>query len=217
MLEDKNTNELFNNDPLRVLPRENTPRISTEKSGTDEKPGTDGFFLEILKFTIVAILIVAPIRFFIAQPFIVKGESMDPTFADGQYLIVDELTYRTHAPERGDVIVFKYPKDPSKYFIKRIIGLPNETVKVETGKVEIFGETHPDGMPLNEPYIKNLSFDTVTEKLGDNEYFAMGDNRSNSLDSRIWGPLPKENIVGRVLVRLFPLPDAGLFPGKHDQ
>lgn len=219
MLEDKNTNELFHNDPLRVLPRESaSQQPPAANPSVGEKPETGGgFFLEILKFTVVAILIVAPIRFFIAQPFIVKGESMDPTFADGEYLIVDELTYRTHAPERGDVIVFKYPKDPSKYFIKRIIGLPNETVKIDAGKVEIFGEQHPDGEPLDEPYIKNLSFDSVTEKLGDNEYFTMGDNRSNSLDSRIWGPLPKENIVGRVLVRLFPVPEAGLFPGKHDQ
>ncbi len=187
-----------------------------------EKPETAGaFFLEILKFTAMAILIVAPIRFFIAQPFIVKGESMDPTFADGQYLIVDELTYRNHAPERGDVIVFKYPKDPKKYFIKRIIGLPNETVKIDAGKVSIVGQKTSDEIsgeqPLDESYLKNLSYETITKKLGDNEYFAMGDNRSNSLDSRIWGPLPKEDIVGRVLVRLFPVSDAGLFPGKHNQ
>lgn len=222
MLEEKNSNTIPNqtsgNDPLRILPRDTAPYASPEPRPKEKKPETTGgFFLEIFKFTIVAILIVAPIRFFIAQPFIVKGESMDPTFADGQYLIVDELTYRTHAPERGDVIVFKYPKDPSKYFIKRIIGLPNETVKITDGKVSITGEKDPNGFLLDEPYIKNLSFDTVSEKLGTDEYFAMGDNRTNSLDSRIWGPLPKQNIVGRVLVRLFPLPEAGLFPGKHDQ
>lgn len=185
---------------------------------SDEKPETTGgLFLETLKFTIVAILIVLPIRFFIAQPFIVKGESMEPTFFDGQYLIVDEITYRTHDPERGDVVIFKYPKDPSKYFIKRIIGLPNETVKIDGGKVTIFGEEHPYGQPLEESYIKNTSHENVTEKLADNEYFAMGDNRSNSLDSRIWGPLPKEDIIGRVWVRLFPVSSVGLFPGKYDQ
>jgi signal peptidase I len=219
MIEEQKTNENFSQDPLRVAPR--TPQNAPENfvpTVAKEAPQTTGsFFLEIIKFTVVAILIVAPIRFFVAQPFIVKGESMDPTFADGQYLIVDELTYRTHAPERGDVIVFKYPKDPSKYFIKRIIGLPNETVKIDAGKVSIFDEKHPNGELLDEQYLKNLSYETLSEKLGENEYFAMGDNRSNSLDSRIWGPLPKENIVGRVLVRLFPLPEAGLFPGKHDQ
>lgn len=214
MIEDKNQN-----DSRRVLPRENTLQNSIENPGGhfSINKAEGGFFLEILKFTVVAILIVAPIRFFIAQPFIVKGESMDPTFADGQYLIVDELTYRTHAPERGDVVVFKYPKDPSKYFIKRIVGLPDETVKINEGKVFISGGKYPDGLLLDESYIKNVSYETFTEKLGADEYFAMGDNRTNSLDSRIWGPLPKDNIVGRVLVRLFPIPDAGMFPGKHDQ
>lgn len=197
---------------------ENIRIVSQENSTMDPKPETTaGFFLEIFKFTVVAILIVLPIRFFIAQPFIVKGQSMDPSFADGQYLIVDELTYQTHAPERGDVVVFKYPKDPSKYFIKRIIGLPNETVKIDAGKVTIFGEKYPEGEPLDESYLKNISYETISKTLGNTEYFAMGDNRGNSLDSRIWGPLPRENIVGRVLVRLFPFPDAGFFPGKHDQ
>ncbi|MFA5831389.1 MAG: signal peptidase I [Candidatus Paceibacterota bacterium] len=178
---------------------------------------TKEFLLEIIKFTVVSIMVVAPIRFFIAQPFIVRGESMDPTFADGQYLIVDELTYRTNSPERGDVVVFKYPKDESKYFIKRIIGLPGETVKITNGKVSVSSTVHPDEISLNEAYIKDLSFENTTETLGDNEYFAMGDNRSNSLDSRIWGPLPKRNIVGRVLVRLFPFQKAGLFPGKQSE
>lgn len=218
MMEENKPNEIFSQDPLRIASRGPASYHTEEGQNMNEKPETaGGLFLEILKFTIVAILIVAPIRFFIAQPFIVKGESMDPTFADGQYLIVDELTYRTHVPDRGDVIVFKYPKDPSKYFIKRIIGLPNETVKIDAGRVTIFGEQYPEGHLLDEPYLKELSYETLTEKLGAGEYFVMGDNRSNSLDSRIWGPLPRENMIGRVLIRLFPLPVAGLFPGKHDE
>lgn len=178
---------------------------------------TKGFLLEIIKFTVISILVVAPIRFFIAQPFIVRGESMDPTFGDGQYLIIDELTYRSSSPERGDVIVFKYPRDESKYFIKRIVGLPNETIKITNGKVSVSSPSHPEEIMLDESYIKELSFENTTEILGENEYFAMGDNRSNSLDSRIWGPLPERNIVGRVLVRLFPFQQAGLFPGKENQ
>jgi len=169
---------------------------------------------EIAKFTVVAILIVAPIRFFIAQPFIVKGESMDPTFADGQYLIVDEITYRINEPERGDVIVFKYPKDPSKYFIKRIIGLPGETVTLMNGKPAITPADGGESFVLDENYILARSYDNSITKLKDGEYFAMGDNRNNSLDSRIWGPLPKEDIIGRALVRLFPINKIGLFPGK---
>ncbi len=187
------------------------------KENTLEPESTKGFFMEIFRFTLLAILIVAPIRFFIAQPFIVKGESMDPTFADGQYLIVDELTYRMHDPERGDVIVFKYPKDPKKYFIKRIVGLPGETVKIENGKVSVSSPSSPSYILLDESYIENVSYETVTETLDQNEYFAMGDNRSNSLDSRIWGPLQKENLIGRVLVRLFPFTKVELFPGKHNK
>jgi len=174
-----------------------------------------GFLVEIAKFTVISILIVAPIRFFIAQPFIVRGESMDPTFANGQYLIVDEVTYYNNLPQRGDVVVFKYPKDESKYFIKRIIGLPGETVHITNGNVSISTESNPTEIKLNEPYIQDLSFENISQLVGDNEYFVMGDNRSNSLDSRIWGTLPKKNITGRVLVRLFPFQEIGLFPGKQ--
>lgn len=178
---------------------------------------TGSFVMEIIKFTIISILIVAPIRFFVAQPFIVRGESMFPTFNDGQYLIVDEITYRKDPPERGDVIVFKYPKDTSKYFIKRIIGLPNEKIQIDNGIITVFSDKNPDGKVLNEAYVKELSFENTTEKLGPNEYFVMGDNRSNSLDSRMWGPLPDRNIIGRVLVRLYPFQDVGLFPGKQTE
>ncbi len=188
------------------------PEIPAEKQQTMME-----FLLEIAKFTIISALIVAPIRFFIAQPFIVRGESMDPTFADGQYLIIDEITYRNNPPARGDVVVFKYPKDESKYFIKRIIGLPGETVKIINGKVTISSASDIKGTELNEPYIQDLSFENTSQTLGNDEYFAMGDNRSNSLDSRIWGALPKKNITGRVLVRLFPFQEAGLFPGKQTQ
>jgi len=182
---------------------------------TAQDTGVKGFLVEIAKFTVISLLIVAPIRFFIAQPFIVRGESMDPTFANGQYLIVDEVTYYNNLPQRGDVVVFKYPKDESKYFIKRIIGLPGEKIKITDGKVSILPVSETEWKDLNEPYIQDLSFENVSATLGTDEYFAMGDNRSNSLDSRIWGPLPKKNIIGRVLVRLFPFQEIGLFPGKQ--
>ncbi|MCX6736058.1 MAG: signal peptidase I [Candidatus Parcubacteria bacterium] len=201
---------LINNKEEELLAT--SPQIPVEKQQTMME-----FLLEIAKFTIISAIIVAPIRFFIAQPFIVRGESMDPTFSDGQYLIIDEITYRTKLPERGDVIVFKYPNDPSKYFIKRVIGLPGETVKIVNGKVTISSASDIAGTELDEPYIQDLSFENTSKTLGNDEYFAMGDNRSNSLDSRIWGALPKKNITGRVLVRLFPFQEAGLFPGKQTQ
>jgi len=192
-------------------------KIRPDITPKSEEVSTGSFIMEIIKFTVISILIVAPIRFFIAQPFIVRGESMDPTYADGQYLIVDELTYRTKEPERGDVIVFKYPKDPSKYFIKRIIGLPGDKVSINNGIVTIISKEYPDGKVLNEPYLKEISFENTGDTMGVNEYYVMGDNRSNSLDSRIWGALPTKNITGRVIVRLYPFNKAGLFPGKQSE
>ncbi len=193
------------------------PENNEKKQEITPDTSVKGFLLEIAKFTIISIAIVAPIRFFIAQPFIVRGESMDPTFENGQYLIVDEVSYYNNLPERGDVIVFKYPKDERKYFIKRIIGLPGEKIKIIDGKVSVFSIAYPEGKVLDEPYIQDLSFENTSASLGTDEYFAMGDNRSNSLDSRIWGPLPKKNIIGRVLVRLFPFQEIGLFPGKQTE
>ncbi|MBU6323271.1 MAG: signal peptidase I [Patescibacteria group bacterium] len=168
---------------------------------------------EFFTFIVLAVVIVLPIRIFIAQPFIVEGESMHPTFENGDYLIVDELTYRFEKPQRGDVITFRYPGDPSIFYIKRIIGLPGETVAINRGVVSI---TKPDGttLTLTEPYIaaEDATY-TKTTTLGPDQYFMMGDNRPNSSDSRVWGPLPENDIMGRVIFRLLPIPELGLFPG----
>ncbi len=177
-----------------------------------------GFFTEIIRFTFIALCIVIPIRIFIAQPFIVQGASMDPTFATGQYLIVDQLTYRFEEIDRGDVIVFKYPKDPSKFFIKRVIGLPGDTLSIDRDTVYIKNETHPEGFKLEEPYVQTMRPDTIlTETLGEHEYFVMGDNRNASSDSRIWGVLRDDLIVGRAFVRLLPVSELSVLPGKFTQ
>ena len=133
---------------------------------------------------------------------------MDPTFGNGEYLIVDELTYHFRPPERGSVLIFKYPRDPKKYFVKRVIGLPGETVEIREGVVNVDGET------LREPYVRFEKKDNLTFTLAADEYFVMGDNRLGSADSRIWGILPREDIVGRVFIRMYPLTEIGLFPGK---
>lgn len=165
----------------------------------------------------MALIIVLPIRLFIAQPFIVSGESMETTFSTKQYLIVDQLTYHFNEPQRGDVIVFRYPKDPSSFFIKRIIGLPGDTITISGHTVTIQNDEHTEGFILNEDYILDLKpLGEHTEKLGEAEYYVLGDNRDNSSDSRSWGILPEENIVGRVFLRLFPFSKMGLFPG-HDE
>ncbi len=137
---------------------------------------------------------------------------MDPTFETGHYLIVDELTYRFKTPERGSVLIFKYPKDPTKSFIKRVIGLPNEKISISNGQITIINNEHSEGFVLDEPYVKLSKKDTVDYIINKDEYFVLGDNRQASADSRIWGPVPKENIVGRPIVRFFP---PSLFPGDY--
>lgn len=176
----------------------------------------ENFFIEILRFTLIALVIVIPIRIFIAQPFIVQGASMEPTFHTGEYLIVDQLSYRFEKPEHGDVIIFKYPKDPSKFFIKRIIGIPGDTVEIDGNVVTLTNKEHPQGYTLREPYVAEMKPDTVlTQKLGDKEYFVMGDNRDASSDSRVWGVLRENFIIGRAFVRLLPPNELSLFPGAY--
>lgn len=170
---------------------------------------------ETLKFALIALAIVIPVRLFIAQPFIVSGASMEPTFDDAQYLIVDELSYRLHEPARGDVVIFRPPKDPSKFYIKRVIGLPNETVLIKSGIITIINKENPDGMRLNEPYLENKKEETASYELADDEYFVLGDNRSASSDSRTWGPIHREVIIGRPFVSLYPVNTASILPGQH--
>lgn len=188
---------------------EETENVAVEP----QKPSKSRQFFEVVKLAILAILIVAPIRMFIAQPFIVSGRSMDPTYADGEYLIIDELSYRFTEPKRGEVIIFKYPEDTSKYFIKRIIALPGEKVSIRNGKVSV---TETDGTKifLDEQYVTPKPSDIMLEReLENDEFFVLGDNRPQSHDSRYWGALPRENITGRVFMRLLPISHAAFEPG----
>jgi signal peptidase I len=168
---------------------------------------------EVIKYALFALIVVLPIRTWIAQPFVVSGGSMDNTFKDGQYLIVDEISYRFKDPERGDVLIFKYPEDTSKYFIKRLIGLPGEKVIVSNDSVIVMNESYPKGIALTESYTGSRTLGNTSVTLGEGEYFVMGDNRLVSLDSRVWGVLPKEDIIGRPVLRLLPVSQIGTFPG----
>ncbi len=172
---------------------------------------------EIIKFFALAAIIVLPIRAFIAQPFIVSGGSMDPTFATGQYIIVDELSYRLEKPQRGDVVILRYPRDPSRFFIKRIIGMPNETIEIVDGIVTIKNEANPTGFQLDEPYVEFKKYDSITQKLGNEEYFVMGDNRAKSSDSRMWGSVPEKLVIGKAFLRLLPIASADILPGNYKQ
>jgi signal peptidase I len=171
-----------------------------------------GFTWEVIKVFLLAMVIILPIRYFLVQPFFVRGASMEPSFHDGEYLVIDELSYRFRQPQRGEVVVFRYPVDPSQFFIKRIVGLPGETVKVAEGRVVISNASYPEGVVLNEA--EYLSPGTRTGgqlvlTLGSDEYFVLGDNRAASSDSRSWGALKFDEAVGRVIFRAFPVDRLG--------
>ena len=167
--------------------------------------GLFSFIWEMAKIVILAAIIVVPIRYFLFQPFFVKGASMEPNFETGDYLIIDEFSYRVRDPQRGEVVVFKYPNDPSQRYIKRIIGLPTETVIIDSGKVAVLDQW--GGRVLEESEYLSSSIYTpgdVQVTLEEDEYFVLGDNRVSSSDSRRWGPLAGEYIIGRALIRAWP-------------
>lgn len=184
---------------------------------TEVKKTAGQSFWELVRFAILALIIVIPVRILVAEPFIVSGSSMVPTFQNGNYLIVDKLSYKLSDPKRDDVVVFRYPNDKTKFFIKRIIGLPNETVDIKGSAVTITNKEHPSGFTLTEPYVKNIANNTVHFDLKKDEYFVMGDNRSGSSDSRYWGPVKRELLTGRAFLRLIPINEVGVLPGAYKQ
>lgn len=170
-----------------------------------------GLLGETARIVLISLLIILPIRYFIVQPFFVRGESMTPNFKDKDYLIIDELSYRFSEPKRGDVIVFKFPQDPGQYYIKRIVGLPEETVEVQGDKITIYNHQHPEGLVLEEKYLNEITPGEIKMKLDPNEYFVLGDNRDASSDSRRWGALPKHFIIGKAWIRIWPFDKAQAF------
>jgi signal peptidase I len=192
--------------------------------------GVGGFVLEVIKIFILAFIIIVPIRVFLFQPFFVQGVSMEPNFENNQYLIVNEFGYKKTKVGVGEnvfftvdsfknlgrqeVVVFRYPKNPTQFFIKRTIGLPGEKVEIKDGKVMIFNDENPNGFLLDESAYLSESTRTlgnVSKKLKDDEYFVMGDNRMFSSDSRSWGAVPEVDIVGRALFRAWPLDKISIF------
>jgi len=166
------------------------------------------YIWELLKIFIVALIIVIPIRYFLFQPFIVSGDSMVPNFHNGDYLIVDELSYKLGSVNRGDIVVFKFPLNTSQRFIKRVIGLPGETVDVGGGIITITDKNSQKKMLDESKYLpdaKEITTGSAHIVLTDKEYFVMGDNRQFSYDSRAWGAVPQDDIIGKVFIRVFPL------------
>ncbi|MBC7073886.1 signal peptidase I [Candidatus Parcubacteria bacterium] len=174
------------------------------------------FFLELLKTVILALAIVIPIRYFIFQPFIVKGNSMEPNFKTGNYLIIDEITYRFRNPKRGEIVVFKYPGNEAQKYIKRVIGLPGETVEIFDGKIKITNEKGSFYLDESSYLRQSQTFGELKITLGEDEYFVLGDNRLSSYDSRMFGPVKRKEIIGRVILRLFPLNEIKLFLARNN-
>lgn len=164
---------------------------------------------DVVKIIIIAAALIVPIRLFLVQPFFVKGSSMEPTLSENDYLLVDELSYRFRNPERGEVVVFRYAQEDKKYFIKRVIGVPGETVDIQDNVVTIFNKEHPEGFVLSEGYLPEYNLpDAVHSTLGQDEYYVLGDNRPVSYDSKRFGPVHIDHIVGRAVFRGFPLQKA---------
>src|SRR4051812_31010556 len=183
--------------PDSVIEKQSSPDVTIQKDRS------------LFGYALFAVGLALVIRFFVATPYIVSGASMEHNFENHDYLIVDRLTYDFSQPQRGDIVVFGLPQEPSRDLIKRVIGLPGETVALSGAAptVTIINSEHPTGFTLDEPYLtrENLGGSSdIKVTLGPDQYFVLGDNRKVSADSRLWGTLPRKDIVGRVLLRLFP-------------
>ncbi|MEK7096543.1 MAG: signal peptidase I [Patescibacteria group bacterium] len=169
------------------------------------------FLFDLLKTGLIVFLLALSLRYFAIQPFIVDGESMMPSFVNNEYLLAEKVNYLIKEPKRGDAVVFRYPGNPNINYIKRIIGLPGETIKISKNQVTVVNNQHPDGVVLQEVYLSPNTKTYVNEsdefkkEVGDGEYFVMGDNRQHSSDSREWGVLPRKNIIGRAWLTILPV------------
>jgi signal peptidase I len=167
------------------------PDQERESANAIEKDSLKSLIRDLLETVLLALIIFAVVRFFV-QNFRIEGHSMAPTLNDGQFLIVDKISYRFSRVERGDIIVFHAPRGPNKDFIKRVVGLPGEKIQIDRGLVLI------NDQPLSEPYISYPGVASWGPRiLEQKELFVLGDNRPSSNDSRQWGPLPREDVVGK--------------------
>ncbi len=173
------------------------------------------FSIEIIKIIIISLAIIVPVRYFLIQPFYVKGASMEPNFYNHEYLIINEISYRFHQPERGDVIIFKPPRSShGDYFIKRIIGLPGERVELKDGRIKVYNQEFPQGIIIDESMYLSSELKTQGQfdlTLIEEEYFVVGDNRTSSLDSRTFGPIEEDDIIGKIWLRGWPLDRVMIF------
>ncbi len=193
---------------MPIFSDKNDPAHEAERGALKIAGSFLGLVFETIKVVLISMAIILPIRYFLIQPFYVEGASMEPTFNSNEYLLVDEITFRFQEPKRGEVVVFRYPRDPRQFYIKRVIALPGDTITIQRGKIRI------NNQELTEPYVDELRLgDSNLEPLTipADQYYLMGDNRSNSLDSRIFGPVDKKFVIGRVWLRGWPLDKFSFF------
>jgi len=171
------------------------------------------FSFDTIKIVVISLIVIVGIRSFVIQPFFVNGQSMEPNFHDGDYLIVNEINYRFDDPKRGDVIIFHYPRNPKEFFIKRVIGLPGEKIEIRNNEITIYNKENPDGLMLDEIYIPKdiITSKSYSQELKNDEYYVLGDNRIASADSRVWGVLEKHFIVGKAWIRAWPFDKFSVF------
>ena len=164
---------------------------------------TKRFFIDLLETIILAVVLFFAINAVSARVR-VDGFSMVPTLQDGEYVLVNRLAYRNHLPERGDIIVFSSPQTTDLDLIKRVIGLPGDTVEISGGVVRVNGQV------LEEPYIAAAPVYNGEWEVPDGKLFVLGDNRNDSSDSHAWGLLPLENVIGKAILIYWPIPDWNL-------
>lgn len=201
------------------------PSVFVASKNEPEEPAHDNFFsliikkfvnfvLDFLETIVVALSIFVVVYLFIMQPHEIKGSSMEPNFQDKEYILTDKISFRIHSPNRGDVVIFKAPVNPDVDYIKRVIGLPGDRVKVQYGFVYVNGEK------LNEYYLRDTtslfsgSFmsEGVEVLVPEGKIFVMGDNRPHSSDSRQFGPVPISDVIGRAFIRYWPVTAIGVLP-----
>lgn len=201
---------------IAQMDEETTKNQAPAEEQKEKKSSRGEKIWETVKVFVVPIAIVLFVRLYIAQPFIVKGASMEPSFEDQEYLIVDEITPVFKPLQRGTVVIFRYPLDPSEFFIKRIIGLPGERITIKNGEITI---TARDGSAalLREPYLARgtVTVGDVDMDIPEGQYFVLGDNRNFSSDSRRWGLLSEDFFIGRALLRLWPPEKAGIIKNAN--
>ncbi len=221
MQENNHDNLTQGNQELKELLENNSEQLNNLQVKSGSAQDFFDFVLDLLKTGLVVFIIAFILRYFVIQPYIVDGQSMMPNYENNEYLLAEKTSYMFGQPKRGDVVVFRYPKNPSLNYIKRIIGLPGETVSIKNNTVTIINIDNPNGLTLKEDYLPKTtkteigSGQTLTKKLNENEYFVMGDNREGSSDSREWGALPRANIAGRSWVSIAQLGNQNKKPGVY--